>query len=122
MTITDRVRESKAFYAAAGAGDLAVEKLREVPGRLTKLQDRADPKDLVAYVNQMSDRASSIFDELAERGKKIVGRIERQKATQELETAARSTARQARTAASSARKTARSAGKAVGSAAKKVGD
>lgn len=122
MTITERVRESKAFYAAAGAGDLAMEKLREVPERLNKLQDRADPKDLVAQLNQMSVRASEIFDELAERGKKIVRRVERQQSTQELQSAARSTARQARTTAGTARKTARSVGRAAGDAAKKVGD
>src|SRR5690348_14720224 len=104
MTITERVRESKAFHAAAGAGDLAVEKLREVPERLNRLQGRADPKDLVAQLNQVSARASEIYDELAERGKRIVGRIERQAATQELQTSARTTARQARTTAGTARK------------------
>jgi hypothetical protein len=118
MTITDRVRDSKAFYAAAGAGDLAVEKLRE----LRRIQGRPDPKDFVAYVNQVGARASEVFDELAERGKKIVRRIDRQQATQELQASARSTASQARTAAGTARKTARSAGKAAGAAAKKVGN
>jgi hypothetical protein len=122
MTITERVRDSKAFYAAAGMGDLAAEKLREVPERLTRLQGRADPKDLVAQMNQLGARASEIFDGLAERGKKIVGRIDRQQATQELQAAARTPARQARTTVGSARKTARSAGKAAGNAAKKVGD
>jgi hypothetical protein len=121
MTITERVRDSKALYAAAGAGDLAVEKLREIPERLNRLQGKADPRDVVAYVNQMSVRASEIIDELAARGKKIVGRVERQQATQELQASARTTARQARTTAGTARKTARTAGKAVGNAAKKVG-
>lgn len=122
MTITERVRDSKAFHAAAGAGDLAVEKLREVPERLNRLQDRADPKDLVAQLNQMSARASQIYDDLAERGKRIVRRIDRQQATQELRGSARSTARQARATAGSAKKTARSASRAAGDAAKKIGD
>jgi aminoglycoside phosphotransferase family enzyme len=122
MTITERVRESKAFYAAAGAGDLAVAKLREVPERLNRLQGRADPKDLVAQLNQVSARASEIIDELAERGKRIVGRIDQQQATRQLRGSARTTARQARTTAGSARRTARTTGKAVGDAAKKVGD
>src|SRR5436309_121245 len=37
-----KVREHKAFYAAAGAGDVAAQALRELPERLTRLQSRAD--------------------------------------------------------------------------------
>ena len=126
MTITDKLRDSKAFYAAAGAGDFAVEKIREVPERLTKLQERTDPKDLggaaVAYVTQVGTRAVEVFDGLAERGKKIVSRVDRQKATQELEASARSTVRKARTAASSASTTARTATKAASDASKKIGN
>jgi hypothetical protein len=126
MTITDRLRDSKAFYAAAGAGDLAVEKLREVPDRLNKLQEKSDPKDLggaaVAYVTQVGTRAIQVYDGLAERGKRIVSRVDRQKATQELEASAKSTVRKARSAATSARSTARSAAKAAGDASKKIGN
>jgi hypothetical protein len=126
MAITDKLRDTKAFYAAAGAGDFAVEKLREVPDRLTKLQGKADPKDLaggaVAYVTHVSTRAVEVFDDFAERGKKIVGRIDRQKATQELEASARSTVRKARSAAGSAKQTARTASKAAGAASKKIGN
>jgi hypothetical protein len=125
MTITDKLRDSKAFYVAAGAGDLAVEKLREVPDRLNKLQEKTDPKDIggaaVAYVTHVSTRAVEVYDGLAERGKRIVSRVDRQKATQELEDSAKSTVRRARTAAGSAKSTARSAAKAAGDASKKVG-
>ena len=125
MTITDKLRDSKAFYVAAGAGDLAVEKLREVPDRLNKLQEKTDPKDLggaaVAYVTQVGTRAVEVYDGLAERGKRIVSRVDRQKATQELEDSAKSTVRRARTAAGSAKSTARSAAKAAGDASKKIG-
>jgi len=117
MTITDKLRDSKAFYVAAGAGDLAVEKLREVPDRINKLQEKTDPKDLggaaVSYVTQVGTRAVEVYDELAERGKRIVSRVDRQKAT--------STVRRARSAAGSARTTARTAGKAAGDASKKIG-
>jgi len=50
-TNLDKVTESTAFYAAAGAGDLAAEKLRQLsvfiaeldlPGKLEELQDRLD--------------------------------------------------------------------------------
>lgn len=126
MTITDKLRESKAFYAAAGAGDFAVEKLREVPVRLNQLQEKTDPKDLggaaVAYVTQVSTRAVEVYDGLAERGKRIVSRVDRQKATQELEASAKATVRRARSAAGSARTTARTAAKAAGDASKKIGN
>jgi hypothetical protein len=126
MAITDKLRDTKAFYAAAGAGDLAVEKLREVPERLNKLQGKTDPKDLggaaMAYVTHVGSRAAEVFDELAERGKKIVSRVDHQKATQELEASARSTVRKARSAAGSAKQTARTAAKAAGDASKKIGN
>jgi hypothetical protein len=125
MAITDKLRDTKAFYAAAGAGDLAVEKLREVPERLNRLQEKTDPKDIggaaVAYVTQVGSRAVEVFDELAERGKKIVSRIDRQKATQELQASAKSTVRRARSTAGAARETARTATKATGDASKKIG-
>jgi hypothetical protein len=126
MTITERLRDSKAFYVAAGAGDLAVEKLREVPDRLNRLQEKTDPKDLggaaVAYVTQVGTRAVEVYDGLAERGKRIVSRVDRQKATQELEASAKATVRRARTAAGSAKTTARTAAKAAGDASKKIGN
>jgi hypothetical protein len=125
MTISDKLRDSKAFYAAAGAGDFAVEKLREVPERLTKLQEKTDPKDLggaaVAYVTHVGTRAVEVYDGLAERGKRIVSRVDRQKATQELEASAKATVRRARSAADSAKTTARTATKAASDASKKIG-
>jgi hypothetical protein len=125
MTITDKLRDSKAFYVAAGAGDLAVEKLREVPDRLNKLQEKTDPKDIggaaVAYVTHVGTRAVEVYDGLAERGKRIVSRVDRQKATQELEESAKATVRRARTAAGSAKSTVRTAAKATGDASKKIG-
>ena len=86
MTIASKLRESKAFYAAAGAGDLAAEKLREVPDRVTRLQDdfkglqqKVDTKDIpgaaVAYVTHVGTRAVELIDELAERGKQVVNRV-----------------------------------------------
>lgn len=133
MPITDKIRESKAFYVAAGAGDYAVEKLREVPDRLTRLQKQAEAKDLpraaASYANQVGVRAAEVVDGLAARGKRLVGRVERQQATKQLEESAKSTARKvrsaagtAREAADSARNVARSAGRAAADASKKVGN
>jgi hypothetical protein len=86
MTIANKLRDSKAFYAAAGAGDLAAEKLREVPERVNKLQgdlkglqEKVDAKDIpgaaVAYVTHVGTRAVELLDELAERGKQVVNRV-----------------------------------------------
>ena len=129
MDITEKLRDTKVFYVAAGAGDLAVEKLREVPGHINRLQaktSQTDPKDVggaaVAYVTQVGTRAVEVVDGLAERGKKIVSRVDRQKATQELEASAKSTVRRARSAAGSAKTTARTAAKAAGDASKKIGN
>lgn len=96
MTLASNLRENKAVYAVAGAGDFAVEKLREVPGQVdhyreqvretvqryrgevTRYQERVDAKDLpgaaVAYATHFGTRAAEFIDELAERGKKVVNR------------------------------------------------
>ncbi|NKZ06079.1 hypothetical protein [Actinomadura latina] len=96
MTLASNLRENKAVYAVAGAGDFAVEKLREVPGQVdryreqvrdtmgryrgevSRYQERVDAKDLpgaaVAYATHFGTRAAEIIDELAERGKKVVNR------------------------------------------------
>ncbi|MFA1537667.1 hypothetical protein [Actinomadura monticuli] len=96
MTLASNIRENKAVYAVAGAGDFAVEKLREVPGQVdryreqvrgtvdryrgevSRYQRRVDAKDLpgaaVAYATHFGTRAVELIDELAERGKKVVNR------------------------------------------------
>lgn len=110
MTITERLRDSKAVHTAAGAGDLAAEKLREMPEQWTKLratlneqvtryqgdlrenvakfQARVEVKDLpgaaMSYVTHVGVRTAEVIDELAERGKQVVGRTERQGPPQEL--------------------------------------
>jgi hypothetical protein len=155
MTLTTKLRENKAVYAAAGAGDLAAEKLRELPETVTKIretadkyrvdvretvvkyqgelkgtvnryQDRVDARDLpgvaVSYVTAVGGRVVEIFDELAERGQKIVNRVDRQVATQELRESAEKTTRKTKAAASQAKKTAQAASRAAGDAAKKIGN
>jgi septation ring formation regulator EzrA len=109
MTLATKLRDNKAVHAGAGAVDLAVEKLREVPVHVTKLQDTAkenasklqetarenasklqenvkglqdkvDTKDLpgaaVAYVTHLGTRVAEVIDELAERGKTVVNRVD----------------------------------------------
>ncbi|SEG85914.1 Protein of unknown function [Thermomonospora echinospora] len=148
MTLAAKLRDNKAVYAVAGAGDLAVEKLREVPEQVTRirenmtryqdevrenvtryqgdvrenlnrLQERIEVKELpgaaVAYV-------TDVIDDLAERGKRIVTRVENQAATQELEASAKGTQRRAKATVTEAKKTARAASRAAGDASKKIGD
>jgi gas vesicle protein len=120
MTLATKLRGNKAVYAGAGAVDLAVEKLREVPVHVTRLQGtakvnasrlqetakenasklqetakenatrlqqnakefqgRVDTKDLpgaaVAYMTHLGTRVAEVIDELAERGKTVVNRVE----------------------------------------------
>jgi hypothetical protein len=131
------------LYAAAGAGDLAVEKIRELPGRLAGLRDfkvdfKVEPKavqdkvqerlaDLQVEVRRLPDlantavsdglaQASKTYGELAERGRSVVDRIRSQKATQELIEQAEATVAKAR----AARKTATAGAKGTGRAVKKT--
>jgi heparin binding hemagglutinin HbhA len=157
--IKKALTDSTPLYAVAGAGDLAVEKLREVPGRLSTIkvepkvvQDRVTgslnsfqddvktlPEKAQSFALIQVGKANEAYEELAKRGKVIVGRIRRQKATQDLkaqaqvtaesakatETTARkavgSTQRAAKGTATSATKTAKAAEKATKDAAGKVG-
>ena len=133
-------------YAAAGATDLAVEKLREIPAEYRRLQERAKRVDASTvrvavedYSSQASTKAMEAYSDLVSRGQKLVNSIRRQKATEVLVeqatvarrqakatvTTARKGATQTRTRAkattTSARKTAAAAVDAAESAAAKVG-
>lgn len=88
-TEVQKLKDSKAYFAAAGAGDLAREKLREVPDRLRDLQVKTDPKDFpgaaLSYASQAGAKASELIDELAERGRTIVGKPDGDEAKPEIE-------------------------------------
>ncbi|MEU4404207.1 hypothetical protein AB0F88_06760 [Streptosporangium sp. NPDC023963] len=104
MPITAEVKklaESKPFYAVAGAGDFAVEKLLELPEQIQKLQGRREEireaaKDLPErarqlagkaegyakdfpvkardYADQIAGRAGELYEEFANRGRKVVSK------------------------------------------------
>ncbi|SDI51960.1 hypothetical protein [Nonomuraea jiangxiensis] len=101
MTLATEVKklaESKPFYAVAGMGDFAVEKLRELPERLHKLQTRrselakdlperarayADKAEGLArdfpvkardYADQLTHRATEVYEDFATRGRKVVSK------------------------------------------------
>jgi hypothetical protein len=129
MTIT----KSKPFYAVAGAGDLAVKALREVPNKLSQL--RVDPKDIastitvvqteaktlpyraqnvaVVLVGETVGLADAVYSDLVTRGRRISSRIRRQKSTQQVKAQASTTVRRTKAAKTTAKKSAGSTRTAV---------
>ncbi|MBM7783800.1 hypothetical protein [Tenggerimyces flavus] len=127
----------KPFYAVAGAGDLAVEKIRQLSklaqDRLatidtdqsaittrvqTELETRAD--ELTKQAKAISDRAQAAWQDalgqanetyvaLAGRGESLVGRIRNQASTKQLEDQAETTVRSAKATVTSVKKAATSA-------------
>ncbi|GAA5073413.1 putative MPP superfamily phosphohydrolase [Thermocatellispora tengchongensis] len=105
MTIATEVKkltESKPFYAVAGAGDYAVEKLRELPAALERLTAqrgelreqarelpvkareyaakaegyaRELPEKAKEYADALNTRATAIYEDFATRGRRVVSRV-----------------------------------------------
>lgn len=100
-TEVKKLAESKPFYAVAGAGDFAVEKLLELPDQIQRLQGRREEireaaKDLPErarqlagkaegyakdfpvkardYADQIAGRANELYEEFANRGRKVVSK------------------------------------------------
>ncbi|WP_283138772.1 hypothetical protein [Rhizohabitans arisaemae] len=99
MTIATEVKkitETKAFHAVAGAGDLAYEKIREIPGHLHRLQSRRGTKELPGmardYAHTIGEKATKLYDELAHRGKKVVDRMGEHPTVKKLRESGRGTA------------------------------
>ena len=135
MSLTTITR-SKPFYVAAGATDLAVKTLRQAPSRIPSVKvERRDLEKAVANVSlqaatlparaqatavgiadEVSGRADAVYGDLLVRGRKVVGRIRRQKATQDLKKDATTTVRRSKATATTAKKSAA----ATGSTAKKA--
>lgn len=127
MSLTTITR-SKPFYVVAGAGDLAVKTARELPAKLHPSRlvviklDRDDVTKAVSTLQTEAkalpakaqtaavtaavgavDRADAAYEELLTRGRRVVGRIRRQKATQDLKRDAGTTVRRTKAAATTAR-------------------
>jgi heparin binding hemagglutinin HbhA len=123
----------QAAYVVAGVGDLAVEKLREVPAKVSKigadlrgpdntvsvksvqakvseavLSIPAEALQLTAKISTLAEggvkKAESQYKDLANRGEAIVRRIGNQKATQDLINQAQSTVTRARVARGAAQR------------------
>ncbi|WP_062431346.1 hypothetical protein [Herbidospora daliensis] len=80
-TEVKKITESKPFYALTGAGDYAVEKLRELPDRFVQLQARREEAFAYAgrvqgkaedYASTVADRLNALYEEMATRGRKVV--------------------------------------------------
>lgn len=73
-----KLAESKPVHAAAGAGVLASQTLRELPGRLAKWRTDANanvsdlPRRASGYVTVVRTRAATGYDKLAVRGKRAM--------------------------------------------------
>jgi hypothetical protein len=71
-----KLASSKPVHAAAGAGMLATEALRELPARLAKWRNEANVTSLstraTEYVTTARARAVGEYEKLAKRGKKAL--------------------------------------------------
>ncbi|GAA3121918.1 hypothetical protein GCM10010466_11040 [Planomonospora alba] len=72
-TEVKKITDSKPFYAVAGAGDFAVEKLRELPEQVQKLQSRREEireavaKDLPLKAREIAGKAEGYAKEFGGR-------------------------------------------------------
>jgi hypothetical protein len=123
MSLTT-ITKSKPFYVVAGAGDLAVKTVRDTSARLVTI--KVERKDVAKAVSTLqaetaalpakaqtaavgvvvgaADRADAVYDTLLTRGRKVVGRIRRQKSTQDLKRNAGTTVRRTKAASTVASK------------------
>ena len=123
MSLTTITR-SKPFYVVAGAGDLAVKTVRQVPAKLSIVRiERKDVEKAVSTLRaetvalpakaqtaaveaavEVADQADAVYTELLTRGRKVVGRIRRQQATKDLKRDAATTVRRTKAATTTAKK------------------
>jgi hypothetical protein len=142
VTITE---STKPLYAIAGYGDLAVEKLRELPElaqgqfktvqgelktRRTKLQSRVNslpqdyktiPTQVKTYVEDVTGKATQFYGELAERGEKVVAQIRRRPTVKRAAAANKQAKSSAKATKTTATKAAKADVDAVKDAASQVG-
>ena len=96
------------LHAWIGAGDLAVEKVKELPSEVVKLQTRIVglptqartqateqvkvlkglPKEVRAKADELTTKANSLYAELTKRGEQVLARRNSKATTEELQEAA----------------------------------
>jgi hypothetical protein len=138
---TSNVKPKEAFYAVVGAGDVALEKVKDLAGDVRTFVDKNDtPRTLVTATAKdlqefFSGKAGDLhtrftkrrrtarrtYDRLAKRGQSLVSRIRRQAATQRATEQARNAQQQVKRTVKTVRKAATSTAEATVAAAQKVG-
>jgi hypothetical protein len=128
----------KPLYAVVGAGDLAVENLRELPGDVVSKATTLIPMttsivtelpgkvlglrgEVESRATALTGKAFEAYGDLVERGQKLVGTIRRSPVTQQAEAQVKVAKSQAKAATTSATKAAKTTAKATSKAAGKVG-
>ena len=140
MSLTTTITRSKPFYVAAGFTDAAVAKLRGVPAKLSTVKvERRDIEKAVANLQvevvslparaqatavgiagEVTGRVDDVYGDMLTRGRKVVGRIRRQKSTQDLKKEATTTVRRTKATATTAKKSASATGTTAKRAAKRT--
>lgn len=140
MSLTTTITRSKPFYVAAGVTDVAVQTLREVPNKISSVKvERRDIERAVAKVQvqavslpvraqatavgiagEVTGRVDDVYGDLLVRGRKVVGRIRRQQATQDLKKEATTTVRRTKATATTAKKSAAATGATAKRATKRT--
>lgn len=95
---------TRPLYALVGAGDLLVERVR-----LRKLAIDTLPERVQSRAAEAVDSAGEVYDELVDRGNRLVTRIRGQESTQRFEAQAANTVNQAKGAATSTKRSATTA-------------
>ena len=124
----------KPLFAVVGAGDLAVENLKDLPGQATELLPRTKafvaeipgrvlslPTIVKGLPADVTGKAFETYGDLVERGEKLVRSIRRSKSTEQAEAQIKVAKSQAKAATTSATKAAKATAKAVDKAAEKIG-
>lgn len=142
MSVTKTITTSKPFYVVAGAGDLAVRKLRESTDKVSTM--RITSKDIETTISTLQSETKALpskaqtvavtlaadvagavgsgYDELVVRGRSVVTRIRRQKSTQDLQRQGATTVRRGKAAVTTAKEGAaatRTSAKGTATTAKK---
>jgi hypothetical protein len=133
-----RTEASKPLYAVVGAGDLAVENIKDLPGDLVAQATTIVPKttalvaELPAKVKDLrgevetratmlTGKAFQAYGELVERGQQLVRSIRRDQTVAQAQTQVKIAKSQAKAATTSVTKAAKATAKATTKAADKVG-
>jgi hypothetical protein len=128
----------KPLYAVVGAGDLAVENIKDLPVQVVAQATTILPKttafiaevpgkvlglrgDAQTRATALTGKAFETYGELVERGQKLVGSIRRGSAAQTAEARIKTAKSQTKAATTSTTKAAKATAKAVEDAAAKIG-